>query len=72
MTSNSETPQFGDLMRGKWASPDNPQRDGFFVRIIRRDLARMNPGVWYELTDKRGSFWQYRAEDCELIRREKP
>jgi len=27
----------------------------------------MNPGVWHELTDGRGEFWQYRAADTVFV-----
>lgn len=51
-------PVFGEWMRGIWASDQNPQRDGMYVKTIRRS-GRFNPGTFYELTNGRGSFWTY-------------
>jgi hypothetical protein len=61
------TPKVGDTIRGIWAGEKNPQRDGFYVRTVRRERARVNPGVWYELTDGKGNNWQYRASDTVRI-----
>ena len=51
-------PKFGDWFRGVHASESNPQRDGMYVRTIRRS-GRFNAGTFYELTDGKGNFWQY-------------
>jgi hypothetical protein len=59
-------PKFGDLLRGVFASKDNPQRDGRFVRAIRR-RGRINPGLWYLLTDGKGRFWEYRADATVFV-----
>jgi hypothetical protein len=61
------TPKVGDTIRGIWAGDRNPHRDGFYVRTVRRERARVNPGVWYELTDGKGNNWQYRASDTVRI-----
>jgi hypothetical protein len=45
-------------VRGVYASPNNPQRDGVFVEHIRR-TGRMNPGQYVRLTDGKGRFWMY-------------
>ncbi|OTA15016.1 hypothetical protein Xbed_03627 [Xenorhabdus beddingii] len=50
-------PVFGDHMRNPWAGESNPNRDGYFVRS-RRVTGKLNPGLWYEMTDKRGRFWE--------------
>lgn len=50
-------PKFGDSMRNPWASESNPQRDGYFVRS-KRVTGRLNPGLWYEMTDGQGKFWE--------------
>lgn len=50
-------PEFGDLMMNPWASDGNPHRDGFFVRVTSK-TGRVNPGIWYEMTDRKGSFWE--------------
>jgi hypothetical protein len=63
---DSRTPMFGDWLRGIWAGSANPQRDGRYVRTVRR-TGRMNPGTFYELTDGRGSFWQYPATSTVFI-----
>lgn len=52
-------PKFCDWFMGVYASPSNPQRSGMYVRTIRRTGRVMNPGVFYELTDGKGNFWQY-------------
>jgi len=59
-------PVFGDLMRGVHASADNPQRDGYYVRTICR-TGRLNPGKFYELTDKRGRFWRYPSKGVVFV-----
>jgi hypothetical protein len=63
---DSRAPVFGEWLRGIWAGDRNPQRDGRYVRTVRR-TGRMNPGTFYELTDGRGSFWQYPAESTVFI-----
>lgn len=40
----------------RWASVNNPQRVGTYVRTVRR-TGRLNPGTFYELTDGKGEFW---------------
>lgn len=59
-------PKFGDLMRNPWASENNPQRDGYFVRE-RRQGGRFNPGHYYEFTDKCGKFWETQAKYAFFI-----
>lgn len=59
-------PRFGQRIRGIWASVDNPIRDGYFVEVIRR-TARLNPGTFYRITDRKGRFWEYKAEDTVLL-----
>lgn len=59
-------PLFGELVRGVYASENNPQRDGMYVETIVRK-GRMNPGKFYRLTDGRGKFWMYWAEDTVLL-----
>ncbi len=49
-------------MRGIHASPQNPQREGMYVRTVVR-TGNVNRGRWYELTDGKGKFYQYRPED---------
>lgn len=61
-------PQFGDWLRGIYASESNPQRDGMYVRTILRS-GSVNPGKHYELTDGKGGFWQYPAKSTERINR---
>lgn len=50
-------PKFGDRMCNLWAGEINPNRFGLFVRS-RRATGRMNPGLWYEMTDGEGKFWE--------------
>lgn len=64
--SEQKHPKFGDRIRGIYAGESNPQRDGYFVRVIRR-TGRMNHGTYYECTDGNGNFWQYPAEFTERL-----
>ena len=57
--------KFGDKAMNKWASPQNPQRFGTFVEIIKR-TGRMNAGTRYRLTDRKGKFWEL-SEDCLIL-----
>ena len=71
MTSNVKLlplpePKFGEWLRGIYASESNPNRDGMYVRTIRR-TGRLNPGVHYEVTDGNGKFWQYPAQSAERL-----
>jgi hypothetical protein len=50
-------PRFGDLIENGWASTENPHRFGTFVRAGRR-TGRLNPGPYWELTDRNGTFWE--------------
>lgn len=59
-------PKFGDRLRGIYASPNNPQRDGIYVETIHR-TGRLNPGKHYRLTNGKGSFWIYPAESVTPI-----
>lgn len=56
-------PAFGQWMTNTVASPDNPQRNGMFVRVVRVPHGRMNAGTWCELTDGQGTFWQVKPEN---------
>lgn len=53
---NGRKPQFGDKMRNLVAGEGNPRRDAYFVKQ-KRVTGRMNPGIWYTMTDKKGHFW---------------
>ena len=64
-------PKFGEWLRGIYASESNPQRDGMYVRTIRR-TGRMNPGTFYEMTDGNGRFWQYPAQSVERVAAPQP
>lgn len=59
-------PIFGEQIMGIWASETNPQRVGRYVETIRR-TGRLNPGVWYRLTDGRGRFWMYEASQTLFV-----
>lgn len=61
-------PKFGDWIRGNYASEENPNRDGMFVRVIHTK-GRLNPGIWYELTDGNGKFWRYEGKDTTRLPR---
>lgn len=52
--------EFGQMIENGWASEDNPQRRGLFVR---KGIAkgRMNRGPYVVMTDGRGSFWRVSA-----------
>lgn len=64
--AETKHPKFGDWVRGNFASENNPIRDGMFVRVVRRS-GRMNPGVFYELTDGKGKFWQFLAKETTRL-----
>jgi hypothetical protein len=63
---DSRTPIFGEQIMGIWASETNPQRVGRYVETIRQ-TGRLNPGVWYRLTDGRGRFWKYEASQTLFV-----
>lgn len=76
MKGDSRKPRFCEWIRGIWASETNPCRDGMYVETIKQ-TGRLNPGIWYRLTDGKGKFWQYEAKDTlylngELIDKECP
>jgi hypothetical protein len=54
---DTASPVFGAWYRNSYASDTNPHRDGRYVRTITRK-GRLNPGVYYELTDGHGAFWE--------------
>lgn len=58
-------PTFGQWFENPVASPSNPRRVGMFVRTVRR-RGRMNPGLWWELTDGL-DFWQVRPENLRAL-----
>lgn len=60
-------PRFGQWVRGDFAAEGNPLRDGIFVEVVRRGHGRMNPGVWYRLTDGHGEFWEYDAKHTTTL-----
>lgn len=55
---SEKTPKFGDRMYGTFAAEGNPIKYGIFVRVVNR-TGRVNRGVYYELTNGKGRFWQY-------------
>ncbi|MGB1215056.1 MAG: hypothetical protein ACPG4X_16940 [Pikeienuella sp.] len=55
-------PQFGDIVTNGWASADNPNRTGFFVRTVKR-TGRVNPGKFWEITDGKGKLWHACANE---------
>lgn len=69
LKQGASAPKFGEWFRGRYAGESNPHRDGMFVRSVRC-TGRINPGVWYELTDGKGHFWQY--EQAAVVRLDSP
>lgn len=63
------TPKFGATVTNRLAGDTNPRRVGIFVRA-GRNTGRMNHGVWWELTDGRGDFWQVSPGAAHLMRQE--
>lgn len=61
-------PRFGEWFTGIYASDENPHKHGMYVRTIRRYPGGMNPGMFYELTDGEGNFWEYPVGS--VVRRE--
>lgn len=64
----TRTPRFGALVTNHIAPERNPQRTGYFVRSGRR-TGRLNPGLWWEMTDGRGNFWQLHPKEKHFIGR---
>ncbi|WP_202926137.1 hypothetical protein [Photorhabdus laumondii] len=64
--NNGRKPAFGDHMRNPWASKNNPHRDGYFVKA-RRATGKFNPGLWYQMTDKKGKFWEINGRYAVFI-----
>ena len=56
--------RFGDKWVNPAASDDNPNKVGYFVRTGNR-YGKINPGKFYEFTDKHGGFWQVPASSVE-------
>lgn len=50
-------PKFGDLLRNTVAGERNPHRDAYFIRKVYI-TGRLNPGLWYEMTDGKGDVWR--------------
>jgi len=63
---HSRQPKLGEWLRGIYASESNPIRDGMYVETIRR-TGRLNPGVWYRLTDGKGKFWEFEAKNTVFL-----
>jgi len=63
---DSRAPVFGERIMGIWAGESNPHRIGRYVETKRR-TGRLNPGVWYRLTDGRGGFWEYEASQTLFV-----
>lgn len=49
-------PYFGESLVNQSASTNNPRRVAFYVRTVCRS-GRLNPGTFYEMTNKEGEFW---------------
>lgn len=64
--NSGRKPAFGDRMRNPWAGERNPQRDGVFVSK-RRATGRLNPGLWYKMTDTKGKFWEINGDSAMFI-----
>jgi len=63
-------PIFGDLFIGVHASDENPHKRGMYVRTCRRRGAVTNPGVFYQLTDGRGDYWEAAPENLTRVGRD--
>ncbi|WP_323870033.1 hypothetical protein [Xenorhabdus szentirmaii] len=64
--NNGRKPEFGDYMRNPWAGEGNPHRDGYFVKS-KRVTGKLNPGLWYQMTDKKGKFWEIDGQYAMFI-----
>jgi len=59
--------RFGEtIIEGIYSSSDNPHNRGVYVRTIRR-TGRINPGVWIEVTDRNGEFWQWPIDAVRVV-----
>jgi len=59
-----DTARFGEWFVNAYASDDNPRKWGMYVRTRAR-IGVMNPGVFYELTDCNGNFWEAPFENLK-------
>jgi hypothetical protein len=64
--NDGRKPEFGDPMRNPWAGESNPTRDAYFVKS-KVVTGRMNPGLWYQMTDKKGKFWDSDGKSLVFI-----
>lgn len=65
--TNKPKMQFGEtIIENINASDDDPCKRGVYVRTIRR-TGRMNPGVYVEVTDRNGKFWQWSIECVKVV-----
>ncbi|EKN3575993.1 hypothetical protein O1F58_004001 [Yersinia enterocolitica] len=64
--NDGRKPEFGDLMRNPWAGEGNPRRDAYFVKS-KVTTGRMNHGIWYQMTDRKGNFWDSDAKSLIFI-----
>ena len=71
MKTNKRKPIFGMSVVNTAASDGNPTKYGCFVREIRR-TGRLNPGLFYEITNGSNRFWQTKAEFVEIWEPPKP
>ena len=61
------TPCFAARVENLVTSPKNPHRFGLFVKTIRIPHGRMNAGLWWELTDGKGDFWQTDPANLRVV-----
>jgi hypothetical protein len=65
MNNRAPEPIFGDIIENIHAAADNPWKRGVFVEAITR-RGRLNPGLHYRCTDRKGHFWELGAESARL------
>ena len=63
---DSRAPIFGEAIMGIWASKENPIRIGQYVETRRR-TGKLNPGTYYRLTDGKGKFWEFEANQTLFV-----
>lgn len=66
-----ECPRFGDLFDNTAAGDKNPRKRAMFVRTLRR-TGRLNPGVWWQMTDGNGDFWEQQPDHLVRVDNTRP
>ncbi len=58
--------KFGDIIKNKYASDDDPFLYGYLLKIIERHDGP-NPGIYFDLTDGNGYFWEIEISAVDFL-----